>query len=463
MIIKKEGETEMLQDVVISNKACAKITIDETQLDSIAVKVIKQDTPDFLVPMKMLTIDGEFEVRYDLSSGMRMNYLPERMTKQEFLILLESLVKPFVICNDWFLDYHSFYLDWSYITVGDNYSNVKYSYIPNHNYKNSDVVIVEFFKNFILNMNLSDDPMFIMELFRRLNDKNASFFTIREYIANEKKQVKEQPKSSYIPKESEVSEPKVSEPKVSEPKVTKGWGEVLSHKEEKVEEPKKTTEPSNPVFGQQDVQGNLIQNLFGEEESKKKEEQPKKKSGFSSKLLGSFLGGKKSGTENEPVPATAQKPKKSFGTSPIQQTPFETQSPVSNRMSMNPEDITDITDTPDTNVGNTWVLCLEDSAGYQVPQYIELDLKTGHATIGRYDKAGSPRADYNFDASLSFISKRHLRIEKNGEMFQIIDLAAEKNGTLLNGKVLAANMAYPVVTGDTITFSKKHRITYRVC
>lgn len=439
---------EMLQDVVISNRVYAKTIIDEMQLDSIAVKVIKQDTPDFLVPMKMLTIDGEFEVRYDLSSGMRMNYLPERMTKQEFLIVLDALIKPFLICNDWFLDYHSFYLDSSYITIGDNYSNVKYSYIPAHNYKNTEMEIVEFFRNFVLNMNISDDPMFIMELFRRLNDKNASFLTIREYLANEMNQVKE--------------------PEVSEPKVAKGWGDVFQQKDNNVEEPKKAAEPvkpapeakpTNSVFGQQDVQGDLIQNLFGEEESEKKEEQPKKKSGFGSKFLKGFLGGNKSETENEAVSAAAQKSKTSVKTSPIQETP----SPASNRMSMTPEDITDITDTQDANAGDTWILCLEDHAGYQVPQYIELDLKSGYATIGRYDKAGNPRADYNFDASLSFISKRHLRVEKKGDIFQIIDLAAEKNGTLLNGKILAANMAYPVVTGDKITFSKKHRITYRVC
>ena len=77
----------MLKDVVIANKTYAKLNIaDEQQLDNIAVKVIRQDTPDFLVPLKMLEIDGEIELRYEMSDGLRLGYLPEAMNKKEFLL-----------------------------------------------------------------------------------------------------------------------------------------------------------------------------------------------------------------------------------------------------------------------------------------------------------------------------------------------------------------------------------------
>ena len=61
----------MLNDVVIGSKTYAKMTIeDASTLDDIAVKVIKQDLPDFLLPVKMVNIDGEIEVKYEMGEGI---------------------------------------------------------------------------------------------------------------------------------------------------------------------------------------------------------------------------------------------------------------------------------------------------------------------------------------------------------------------------------------------------------
>ena len=77
----------MLNDVVISNKTYAKLTVsDENVLDEIAVKVVKQDTPDFLLPIKMININGETEIRYEIGDGIRLSYLHEKMSKRDFLI-----------------------------------------------------------------------------------------------------------------------------------------------------------------------------------------------------------------------------------------------------------------------------------------------------------------------------------------------------------------------------------------
>ena len=57
----------MLKDIVLSNKTYAKMTVsDESVLDEIAVKVVKQDAPDFLLPVKMINIDGLMEIRYEI-------------------------------------------------------------------------------------------------------------------------------------------------------------------------------------------------------------------------------------------------------------------------------------------------------------------------------------------------------------------------------------------------------------
>lgn len=475
----------MLQDVVIANKTYVKLNISsEEQLDSIAVKVIKQDTPEFLLPIKMININGEIEVRYELGSRMRMGYLSESMTKQEFIILLEGLVKPFKICNDWFLDYHNFYLDKDYITVGRTYSDVKYVYIPNQSYGNDEDKIMDFFKNFILNINLKDDPMYVMNLYRRLNERGASLVSIMDYIANDINEESTNAQFSAPP----LSKTPASLPEQEKIETAGGWGNILSKASSKEEETKtsstesmstsSTSESSGVEFGQNDMRGGLINNLFGEKE----EEIPKKKFGFSTKtgkekktaketpketpknkgnksggFLSGFLSGKKSAGEKQKTGV------EQLISTPQQQTKQETE-PVMVVPYQDDMDNTFIADEDEpASVGNKLVLQLDEAGGYQFPKYIEIDLNRGFATIGRYDKSGNPQGDYNFDASLSFISKRHLRIEKRGEQCFIIDLAFDKNGTMLNGDVLAANMAYPITSGDRIVFSKKHRITYRVC
>ena len=91
---------------------------------------------------------------------------------------------------------------------------------------------------------------------------------------------------------------------------------------------------------------------------------------------------------------------------------------------------------------------------------IELDLGKGYATIGRFDKLGAMQSDFNFDATFSFISRVHVRIELVGDEWRMVDLS--KNGTFLNGSALAPNIPYTFSSGDVITFTKKHSISYVV-
>ena len=49
----------------------------------------------------------------------------------------------------------------------------------------------------------------------------------------------------------------------------------------------------------------------------------------------------------------------------------------------------------------------------------------------------------------SFVSSRHIRLERQGNAFQVRDLGST-NGTLLNGEPLEANIPQPLRTGDTI-------------
>lgn len=108
-------------------------------------------------------------------------------------------------------------------------------------------------------------------------------------------------------------------------------------------------------------------------------------------------------------------------------------------------------------------LRLEDCAGCTCPKFVEIDLRRGHATIGRMDKNGEPCSDYNFDASVSFVSRRHFRIEPSGNEWQIIDIGSS-NGTIVSGENLTPNIPHILRRNDTIMIvCKKRFMIYRVC
>lgn len=474
----------MLKDVVIANKIYAKLNLaDAETLDDIAVKVIKQDTPDFLVPFKMVSIDGETEIRYEIGEGTRLNYLSESMTKREFVLLLENMIRPFKICNDWFLDYHYFHLDSNYIFIGKNYTSVKYIYIPDANYVNDEESVLNFFRDFVLNINLSDDPVFVMNLYRHLKERTASLVSVLNYITqgevagaaipvpkandtnNQASVNREQPVKAIAP----INNQTVNKMPVNGAPANNAPVNNFSTSSASANNANTSQE-----FGKADVKGDLISNLFGEEEGTSKGSKADKKSKVKEKnapkevapkdknkgFLGGIFGGGKS-VDKAPAQQNAQQ------RSPIQQIqPMQQSMPtpqVQNNAFFDEEDVTFIAaDEAPVNDGTKLTLQLEEDRGYHFPKFIEVDLSRGFATIGRFDKAGNAQADYNFEASLSFISRRHLRVEKLGEQYRVIDLGSG-NGTLINNEVMVTNMPYAVKAGDRIIFSKNHQIVYRVC
>ena len=126
----------MLSDVVIANNSYMKLDVLASQnIDQIALEVMKQDCPDFLLPVKTMERDGNTEMRYELSGGVRLKYMNQKMPKKDFIALIIGLLTPFKICNDWFLDYHNLYLNEQNIFVSRDYQQAKYVYIPVAEYK----------------------------------------------------------------------------------------------------------------------------------------------------------------------------------------------------------------------------------------------------------------------------------------------------------------------------------------
>lgn len=500
----------MLNDVVIANKSYIKLEVQASQtIDPIALEVMKQDCPDFLLPIKTMERDEDTEMRYELSSGIRLKYINQKMVKKDFIALMIGMLTPYKICNDWFLDYHNLYLDAQNIFVDRDYQSVKYVYVPVEEYRQEDSAVISFFEDFIVKTELSDDPGYTMNLFRILKGSNANLVTLLNYIQQggagmgssaggsvTAAPVREQNISS-IPANNPGSQQVSGQPNVSGPAAhvqptapaqpvvpvqpnataTGSWGAKSNISGTANEAQKSNVESDNKKgsnFGDINPVNNIMAGLggaFDDEENKKKKKKEKlvkEKSG--GQLFGGLFGGKSKNTaepQNNPVMAheTVNNSAKSnvgvAANKPANISPMNNmvQMGVGQNMGLG-DDRTIILESDSGNPDRLYLSLYEGAIGYNCPQLIEINLVDGIATIGRADKNGMAQTTYSFDASLIFISRMHARIEKVNDGWQIIDLDS-KGGTFLNGQKLVPNMAYPLMPGDILTFTSKH-LSYRV-
>lgn len=472
----------MLTDVVIANKSYTKLNVTrEKTVDNIALKVIKQDCPDFLLPIRTMEIDGELELRYELLEGTRLCYSSMKMSKSEFVILLKNMLTPFKDCSDWFMDYHNILMDINYIMVGKNDQSIRYVYIPVMEYARHDSEIIDFFCNIIMKVEIEDDTRYAMNLLRILKTDNANLMTLLDYISTDAEadaakkaaaptpQIQTPVKDSQQHSAADISNKK---PFNIQPEKSKNQSGVQANEGNESGAVKHEQTPKE--FGKQDVEGQLMGNLFGEEEepSKKSKKEkaakpPKQPKPAKEKKEGGLFDIFKGKSKNSESKADAAKESSDVATNNSGSAQVQNdnnnfiQNDWQNQGSYAGGDATEIVGNDEVYDNNMLRLSLEDGAGFNCPKYIELNLQKGFATVGRYDKSGQAQSDYNFDASLSFISRRHFRVEKAGEQWQIIDIGSA-NGTLVNGEQLLPNMAYPLHSGDRIMISNKNRLTYRV-
>jgi hypothetical protein len=97
-----------------------------------------------------------------------------------------------------------------------------------------------------------------------------------------------------------------------------------------------------------------------------------------------------------------------------------------------------------------------DSITFQIgDEHLGIDLKD-NILIGRADPTSSrqPDVDLNpYDAVELGVSRRHAKIERNGNILSLIDLNSS-NGTFVNGRRLASGQGYILRDGDEIRIGK---------
>lgn len=408
----------MVETVLIANKLYEKVKVSEgTTLDEIAVKVIRNDCPEFLLPIRMVDIDGNTELRYEVAGGVAFNLQNHSMSRKETVELLLNMLEAFEECPDYFLDIHKLYLDESHIYLDKDCQNVKYVYIPIDTYKNDDTKIVSFFNRLIAELQITDDKNYQLELIRILV-MDSNIHSLYEKLKSDSA-------GGFNEKKKPVAE---SKPDVMENRpVTNDI------------KPAKTVQPVTADTPKDD---SLVNALFGDESPKK-----------SKKTRGLFnlFGGKKHTNADTPEPKAAKGAVDSPAITPVK----EYTAPVIPSM-----DVT-IIDGTDVEEEGELYLELVDSNGMNCPRRINISFNNNQFVIGRLDAAGNRNADFCFERSFSSISRRHCCIETDGNNLFLIDLAST-NHTYLNQNPLIPNNRYPISRGDLIRFTDKTPISYRV-
>lgn len=415
----------MVETVLIANKLYEKVKVSEgATLDEIAVKVIRNDCPEFLLPIRMVDIDGDTELRYEVAGGVAFNLQNHSMSRKETVELLLNMLEAFEECPDYFLDIHKLYLDESHIYLGKDCKNVKYVYIPTDTYKNDDTKIVSFFNRLIAELQITDDKNYQLELIRILV-MDSNIHSLYEKL-----------KSDSAGGFNEKKNPPIIENKPAAESKT----DVMENRP--VTNDIKPVKPVQPVTADTPKDDSLVNALFGDESPKKS-----KKTGG----LFNLFGGKKHTNADTPEPKAAKGAADSPAITPVK----EYTAPVIPAM--------DVTIIDGTDVEEECELYLElvDSNGMNCPRRINISFNNNQFVIGRLDAAGNRNADFCFERSFSSISRRHCCIETDGNNLFLIDLAST-NHTYLNQNPLIPNKRYPISRGDLIRFTDKTPISYRV-
>ena len=110
--------------------AVLNVHFPEEMLDRKALYTIQVDQPDFLVPFRYRSIDGQAECIYHLGNRSKLQYRFGPKTLEEYITFWKQILQPLLDCGDWFLDPFSFVLDTQYLYVDKGNKTVSYLYIP---------------------------------------------------------------------------------------------------------------------------------------------------------------------------------------------------------------------------------------------------------------------------------------------------------------------------------------------
>jgi len=162
---------------------------EPVQLDEIAIRVVQEDCPEFLIPFRIVNINESISLKYKLVNTIALKYSNMTLRKTEFVRLYQKLLTPFIKGNDWFLDYHNFCIDPQYIFLDKLANAVYFIYVPESSCRNRDEEILQFFQDTFVQMTITDDANFQVRLYQYFSRRTVTLADLYSLIQEESRRM----------------------------------------------------------------------------------------------------------------------------------------------------------------------------------------------------------------------------------------------------------------------------------
>ncbi len=416
------------------------------QLDDIAVKVMKEDCPNFLIPFQMVTMNDELTLKYKLTNSVALAYSNMTMTKEDFINFYIGMLEPFLQASDWFMDYHYICINNNYVYLGRDMIHVNYLYIPEKDFRNTDEAIIDFFKDILNHVTITDDNNILLLLYQYFSKGAVTLTELYQILKENRNMIR--PQSETVKQQNIEQLNEVINQGQAQVETSKQEKPLFSRKKESSLEEKQEVKITDAV--ENSSEDDVMKALFGDKPKKKEKSVKKKEKKEENHLFSKALFGKKKESQiQETVPEEIKQNQIS-----VERTPS-----VSMEVYDNPQ-ATDVTVIADDCVENAAYLDLIESANQGAIQRISLDFPGEYITLGR-QSGDLVQPTIAFDKSMKQISRMHLRIEKKQNQYYAIDLGSA-NHSFLNGQKMIPNMPYELKSGMELMLAFNAPIRYRV-
>ena len=416
------------------------VRVPESDIDQKALQTLLADRPDYVLPFRYKSIDGEMEFTYQAGTLSKLQHLSGMRSPDEYARLWTSILEPLLECDDWFMKPYSFAMKTEILYIDKNTQNISYVYIPSRRDCSDKNDLSEMVKDLSKQNPVADTDLQNKVLWAIVDDFNPKEFLqmLKPYETKTVKTTAQAAPSTSVPIDSAAKQQSVI-PDVQKQTAKKAEADTPAQPPQ-IELPVMPADglkidlSASEKKGKEKLAKGKGKGLFGKK--KEKEEKPTKKT------TGGLF--KKKSSEQEIIAGASAEALSSV--KPVVDYSGRNVVQVSVAVQSNDDPITELLEE-ESGIGLKYI------GNASLPNFIAVNIFPGASfSIGRFDMTvGHKQSSFEFDKSTKAVSRRHAVIERDGEGYKIIDLSSAA-GTFVNGQRVLANTPFRLERGCRVSF-----------
>lgn len=451
------------------------VSIPEAELDKKTLYTILDDKPEFLLPFRHRSVDGQIEFTYQIGNRSKITFLSGEKSPGEYVDLWFGVLQPLVDCWDWFLNPYSFVLAADHLYYDKNNKSISYIYIPSikacSDYNVLKNMVLEVVKhNKVNELNLQNDILWAIQDFKpgeflQMLSKHKAGVSQTGEQSPTPQPVQQQPTQAQAPIPPAQQQQPTPMPK-TQPAPAKAAPEPSKQKPPTPQAPPAPTPvmqapqvapqvAPQPSDGQSSyaMPDDISINFGGGAQKESKVKQKKEKPPKPVKKEKSGLFKKKKPVEQEIMEGAAAMP------NVAPQPSVQQYASPQNEYVPSPSPPPPVYESGDADANTELEIIEKDGpklryiGSKEHPRIIEVNIaENGIFTIGRFDASvGTTQSSFEFDKKTKAVSRRHAAIEHKADGHYLVDLDSAA-GTFMDGRKLPPNASFKLNIGSRISF-----------